>query len=317
MSIEEKYGIVYDKNKRYYICDLQKHNWDLDDTVPYMLSIDGHKIYKNAWNRLIVSMVEYLDSIQPKTKDEFLALKNNWNGQSIFSTKKLCNFTEFKDIYVHTNNNAHRSMLTVQILLDFYNVDLSKCEMLIRRHFSVEPKEVRKEIETRTKNDFFAFYEYIGFSDFRINKLLDNIGQLNDVLKRSSPNFDNFYLFDDLGQYSNYKNVMLDYLEEHFPQTKKGAEKTLEYLSFFYRHRKYFNDFESLTIDGVTYTVAGLSGELIDEAIKINNVADCNELHKKLKKYDIFHFINPEDVYEATRLIWGNKYIYEWPYIKK
>ena len=59
-SIEEKYGIIYLGNKHYYIEDLSKRDYSLENCLPLYLKIEGEEIYESTWINLLPAVAEYL-----------------------------------------------------------------------------------------------------------------------------------------------------------------------------------------------------------------------------------------------------------------
>ena len=315
MNIEERYGIIYENGKRYYICDLKEEHWDIEHTIPYMLSVEGNKIYRSSWKHLIVALLEYLDGRNPKTREELLRLSNDWNGKKVFSQCLLTNYSEFKGIYVNTNNNSIRALLTIQLLLAFYNVDVNKCELWIKRHPAVEPKEVREIIENKTKNDFIEFYRIVGLNEGYIRDLIEDIDVLNKYLKKSSPQFDNFYLFDDVSYYGNYRCKFLEYIYQRYTDKLNRTKRVLSFLTFFYKNRKYLEEIKRE--DYSKKSIIDLLKDLLDFSFNISgkDKVDCNDLYAAIKNNSRFPFAGTQDLYDGIKLLLGKQYKYKYPFI--
>lgn len=92
MTIEEKYNIVYQNNKRYYVFDMETSLPLLDNVVPYFFKYKDIEIYDSNWNRIAIKILEAIDKINPKTDEELLSIKYFWPNTPVFSKTKRTNF---------------------------------------------------------------------------------------------------------------------------------------------------------------------------------------------------------------------------------
>lgn len=84
MTIEEKYKIIYDNNKRYYIFDMLMKILILDNTVPYLFRYNDIEIYESSWNKMTVRILKEIDERNPKSNEELLSIKYYWLNKMFF-----------------------------------------------------------------------------------------------------------------------------------------------------------------------------------------------------------------------------------------
>ncbi|MFA6796738.1 MAG: hypothetical protein WCR63_04140 [Bacilli bacterium] len=61
MILEEKYGIVYVNDKRYYLFDMTEALPILDDAIPFFFSYDGIEVNESSWNKMALGILEAID----------------------------------------------------------------------------------------------------------------------------------------------------------------------------------------------------------------------------------------------------------------
>lgn len=215
MTIEEKYNIVYFNKKRYYKEDLTERKLDYENSIPYLFSYKDIEIYENSWKNMIYEVAFKLNQKNPKTNEELLSLKNDWGKQNVFSTEKLKHYKEFFDVYMNLNHTAIHAMWTLQLLLSFYNVDLSECSFYIKRNGSSEPKEVKDYISRKNKNDFLSFLiNEEKIPNDKAQKVLNNLEKVNKYMPSISNAHNDLFLFDDGNLLYGYNIKLIEYLKK-------------------------------------------------------------------------------------------------------
>ena len=245
MCIEEKYNIIYMNNKRYYVVSLDERPL-MENTVPYSFEYKGIKVYDSAWNRITVKILECIDKLNPKNKEELLKLEYTWSKTSVFSNEKKTNFLPFKDIYVNTNHTAIHAFMNIQLLLSAYGIDLKECSMIIRRHPSAEPSDARNYYREQTISGFKRCMMLSGFSQKKIDIVLNNFNIINiKFLRAVSSGFDDFYLFDDYTYFQSYMNKTIEYVNKKYYGTPYviATVNGLKYLDSYYKNKSFFDKY--------------------------------------------------------------------------
>ena len=71
---------------------------------------------------------------------------------------------------------------------------------------------------------------------------------MNKLLAKTSPNFDNFYLFDDYNYFTNYKSKVIEkanLVYQDKPQNIVLVKKYLDYYDDYLRNKKFFQEYDS------------------------------------------------------------------------
>lgn len=244
--IEEKYNIYYINDKRIYVDDLSK-NLLLENTIPYMFEYKDIRIYDTAWNRITMKILETIDNLNPKGKEELLKLTYKWSNAPVFSDHQYSNFQQFKDIYFNTNHTATHAWMNIQLLLSTYGIPLEECKMHIRRHPQAEPKEAKEYYKGITINGYKKVLRLAGLSQQGIETTLKNLDVISKkFLSEISKGFTDFYLFDDYAYFVNYKQKVTEYIYNKFYGTPyvQAAERGLGFLDIYYRNKHVFDNFE-------------------------------------------------------------------------
>lgn len=246
-NIFEKYHIVHIKGCRYYTINLMEQEYNFENTIPYCCIIKSVEILSSSWKGMIVKLCEYLDSINPKERQELLKVENTWGKQKVFSECKKTNFTAFKGIYINTNHTSVHAMWTIQIILNLYLDTLNDCKFIIKRSPSAEPLEIREYAKRKTIDGFKKYLE------IQCNKSLENIeGVIKNLeiinkklLSKITTSYYDIFLFENPTYISNYANKILAYATERCPYTKlqiKTIKKSLllliEYIKIQYQENK-------------------------------------------------------------------------------
>ena len=70
-------------------------------------------------------------------------------------------------------------MINIKKLLKEYNIPLSECNFLLRKHYSVEPEEVKEYAKTNMINSFSKMSQIKVISNEGIGIIISNIGFIN------------------------------------------------------------------------------------------------------------------------------------------
>ena len=206
MDIMSKYKIHVINGRRYYEYNVDEKLPLLDNTIPYYFQYQDIEIYDNRWAHLALKIIQELDRRNQKTEEYLLGLRYNWSKTEVFSKTKRTNYTPFKNLFLNTNHTSTHALMSIQCLLRAYDVNPAECFLLINRHPIAEPKEVREYVINKERNGFAKSLSARRYCSAKINKVLTNFESINSMLAKTTPSFDNFYLFDNYYYFTSYKN---------------------------------------------------------------------------------------------------------------
>ena len=171
--------IVFEGKKRYYVEDLAKRDFTLENTTPHLLKIDDYDFVENAWVEMVRNLTAYLILKYPNKKSKISNFKTEWSKSNIFSTTPRTNFKQLdENLYVNCNHTALHSCWLIQDLLDFFEVDKSKIYFLIHRTPYAEPDDARKYFISKFKEEFAL---YLSMSQ---NKSKENIDKITSNIEK-------------------------------------------------------------------------------------------------------------------------------------
>ena len=242
----KKYNIKIIDNKRCYEIDLLNKTPQVKHSVPYLFIYNDEEIKDNNWKKLELNLVRRFDSENPKSKAELLNYSYYWSKQKPFSLTKKANHEHLKDdIYINLNHESDHALMNIQFLFEIYNKSLKDCSLFIRKHFVVEPDEVKNAVTAINKT---KFKEYLGKRN-KSEKYIENMFKIIDLINKESKGlniaYDNFYIFDDYNYFLMYRNKVITYLKEkYFPNDSllKAYLKAFDDLTGFYRQNKNIYD---------------------------------------------------------------------------
>ena len=235
-------NVVFEGNKRYYIEDLTKRDYILENTTPYQIRIEGVCIEEKSWGSLICKILELLLSKKTDKLSDIYNFRCQWSKATMITKEQKTNHKKIKQgLYVNCNHTAFHACWFIQDLLDYFYIDKPSVYFLIHSPSGAEPKEVKEYIEKRTKNKFQNYLEskYNKNREYSI-KVINNIDKyLNKILKSLSKSYVNFFLFDD-------KNILYNYIQKvksiidnskYESKSKIILNKYLNYILSFYRDK--------------------------------------------------------------------------------
>lgn len=238
MSIEDKYGITYFGNKRRYIENLFERDYNLEGSFPAYFRLNKDEFYDNSWGAMLVQIINYLIDESNISIEKLLSFNVAWSKTTIFDTKtsKVLMVKLKNDIYFNVNHTSLHSCWLLQDLLGFFEIDLKKCELIIRRAPVSEPEEVRIYFKNMLKK---------GFRNYLINDLnkneeiaesiIKNVDILDKHFSKFSSSFISLYLFDDFAVYKGYEDKFLNSYLAKFDFTEEVLEKFKKILSYHSR----------------------------------------------------------------------------------
>lgn len=325
MSIEEKYKIIYDNNKRYYIFDMQTKIPILDNTVPYLFKYKDIEIYESSWNKMTLRILKEIDERNPKSNEELLSIKYYWSKQDVFSTIKKTNHTPFRDLFLNTNHSSTHAMMSIQCLLREYNIDLSECYFLIRRHPVSEPQEARQYFRSRTITDFCRVLKLKGFAPDRINTIIKNFDFINKFLNKVSTGFIDFFLFDDYYYFTNYKVKTMEEVEKRFVITDKTyivIKRCLGYLDDYYKNKDFYLWLENNKVEQDFLVILEKELNFLFNNLKTTIVVS-NKLYGRLSMLYRENLLllgemnNSSGLFKICSTLLNKKFFFNEPYISK
>ncbi len=233
--------IVFEGKKRYYVEDLTKRDFTLENTTPHLLKIDDYDFVENAWVEMTRNLTAYLILKYPNKKSEIFNFKTEWSKSNIFSTTPRTNFKQLDEkLYVNCNHTALHSCWLIQDLLDFFGVDKSKIYFLIHRTPYAEPDDTRKYFISKFKEEFALYLSMSqNKSKENIDKITSNIEKYMDPIQaKLSKSYDSLMLFEDNLSFMNYAIKFMKYIDSDSRMNDKAKmtmRRYIGYLKDFYK----------------------------------------------------------------------------------
>lgn len=244
-DIYKKYNMKFEGKRRYYVEDLSKRDYILENTTPFRIRINDFFIEDSSWGGLILGIVSHLYEMNPIDVEDLINYRTDWSKAAMFSKENRTNFRRIKDdLYVNCNHTALHSCWFIQDLLSLFGIDISNVELIIHRPPSSEPEEIKLAIETKVKKDFKNYlrlqYDKDDETSYRI---ISNISdKMNPKLSEISKSYPNFFLFDDYTTYYNYAAKFLERISQslNIPEKNKRIyQRYISYLTSFYKELGY------------------------------------------------------------------------------
>ena len=241
MTLEEKYKIHFIDGRRYYECDMTNMLPDVEYSVPFYFRWKDLVIKKGSWSNFTLTLVTELDKRFPHDKQWYLSLSYSWSKTRPFSETPKVNHYQFKDIYLNINHTASHSLMSIQVILQAFGIDLKDCFLLISRHSVREPKEVKEYIKQENIKQFTKMLLVLFQQKPKnIDTIIKNVDFLSGELVKRNVAFDDFLLFDDLYYFLNYKDAIYKDLSKRMPLKIKTITKTFNFLTSFYKSKLYY-----------------------------------------------------------------------------
>lgn len=325
MDIYEKYKMHVINGRRYYEYNVDEKLPLLDYTIPYYFKYNDIEIYDNRWMFLALKLVQELDKRNPKTDDYLLGIRYSWSKTDVFSKTKKTNYLLFRDLYLNTNHTSTHALMSIQCLLRAYGVNPSECFLLINRHPVAEPTEVREYIIDQERRGFSKALLARRFSFARISKILSNFEVINKILAKTTPSFDNFYLFDDYYYFTNYKCKVIERAETVYqdkPQNIELIKKYLDYYDDYLRNKKFFQKYDSKAVSMEFEEQIKKEIEYLFSSLK-STIITSSKIYSRLKllypeQMSQIKFLGtPKDLFEFLKLNFNSTYYFQEPYISK
>lgn len=233
--------IVFEGKKRYYVEDLTKRDFTLENATPHLLKINDYDISENAWVEMLRNLTAYLLLQFPEKKNAVVDFKTEWSKSNIFSTTPRTNFKQLDtNLYVNCNHTALHSCWLIQDLLDFFGIDKSKVYFLIHRTPYAEPEDARKYFISKFKKEF-ALYLSVSQNKSKdnIDKIISNIEKYMDPIQaKLSRSYDSLMLFEDILSFTNYAIKFVEHIDSDprmNEKTKMTMRRYIGYLKEFYK----------------------------------------------------------------------------------
>lgn len=233
--------IVFEGKKRYYVEDLAKRDFTLENTTPHLLKIDDYDFVENAWVEMVRNLTAYLILKYPNKKSKISNFKTEWSKSNIFSTTPRTNFKQLdENLYVNCNHTALHSCWLIQDLLDLFEVDKSKIYFLIHRTPYAEPDDARKYFISKFKEEFALYLSMSqNKSKENIDKITSNIEKYMDPIQaKLSKSYDSLMLFEDNLSFTNYAIKFMKYIDfdsRMNDKAKMTMRRYIGYLKEFYK----------------------------------------------------------------------------------
>ena len=233
--------IVFEGKKRYYIEDLTKRDFTLENATPHLLKINDYDISENAWVEMLRNLTAYLLLQFPENKNAVVDFKTEWSKSNIFSTTPRTNFKQLDtNLFVNCNHTALHSCWLIQDLLDFFEIDKSQVYFLIHRTPYAEPIDARKYFISKFKKEFALYLSMSqNKSEDSIDKIISNIEKyMNPIQAKLSKSYDSLMLFEDSLSFTNYASKCMKYIDSDSRMNEKAKmtmRRYIGYLREFYK----------------------------------------------------------------------------------
>lgn len=225
-SIEDKYGIIYIGNKHYYIEDLTKRDYTLENCLPLYLNIEGEEFNETTWINLLPALAEYLIEEFGPTQKELCDFSLEWSKAKIFSEDKKINSVLLSNgLYLNCNHTAQHSCWVVQDLVKYFDISLLNCKLIIRRNPKAEKKEVKDYFKNKHKEEFKSYVLFeLGKDEKYYDSCIKALDSSEKLFNKLFPTFESLYYFDDYTYFCNYKVKFLDHLKNKTSIDSKTIE---------------------------------------------------------------------------------------------
>lgn len=233
--------IVFEGKKRYYVEDLTKRDFTLENTTPHLLKIDDYDFVENAWVEMIRNLTAYLILKYPNKKSEISNFKTEWSKSNVFSTTPRTNFKQLdENLYVNCNHTALHSCWLIQDLLDFFGVDKSKLYFLIHRTPYAEPDDARKYFISKFKEEFALYLSMSqNKSKENIDKITFNIEKYMDPIQaKLSRSYNSLMLFEDNLSFTNFAIKFMKYIDSDSRMNDKAKMTMRRYIGYLKEYYK-------------------------------------------------------------------------------
>ena len=258
----KKYNILTDGLQRRYVINAFERKYDLDYVTPIEIGIlvpneweettsdtgivykgSYHKVFENrSWVQILKEFLIYLQSKEPKTKEDLIAYRTDWSKAAIFSASKtIDNMVEIEDgLFFSVNYTATHSTWIIGDLLSLYGIKYGY--IVVHRTPAAEPKEIREVVGTIRREEFKEYLcQRCGKTEERADKIVKNFEVLNKILNKMGTSYNDFFLFDETLALSNYKAKLLKDLYKYVnwdDKQIKVVQAYLDYLTNFYTKLK-------------------------------------------------------------------------------
>lgn len=236
-------NLLYKSFRRYYIEDLAKRDFTLENTTPHMIIIFDEIIEEHSWGNMLVKVVDLLIEKKPKATKDLESFRTGWSKKEIFSSTKKTNCKPLQNgMFLNCNHTAQHSCWLLQDLLGFFDVDIDTVSFIIYRPHSAEPKQVKEYVGNKTKEKFCDYLSNVcEKSDSEIAQVIKDIDEiLNKILSTKlckTPSYIDFFLFDNNACFYNYSKKAKDYLEKKLNlKDRSRFVEILDILSGFYKN---------------------------------------------------------------------------------
>lgn len=233
--------IIFEGKKRYYLENLSKRDFNLENTAPHLLRINDYEIIENVWGEMIRSLCAYLLNIYPQYKTRTINFHTSWSKSEMFSSIPRTNFKQIdENLYINCNHTALHACWLIQDLLDLFEIDKSKIYFLIHRTPSSEPEKCREYFKNKFKNEFSMYLQLtLKKTEDTSSLIINNIEKVMDpILAKLSKSYDSFMLFEDELNFYNYSVKFNEYLENNRNISEKNVtimKRYIDYLRKFYK----------------------------------------------------------------------------------
>lgn len=215
MTLEEKYGIIYVGNKHYYKMDLSTHAFDLENSTPLYLKIEGYELYENAWTNLVYEVVKYIVEEFEYSQEELLKYELEWSKAKLFTINPKANYKRLLNgLYVNCNHTALHSCWVIQDFIKFSGIALFDCMLIVQKKACSEIEEVKKYYKQKHKDEFKSYVLYSLEKDLKYYEQCIKLLDATEVsFKKEYPTFESVYYFEEYVIYNNYKITYVNYLK--------------------------------------------------------------------------------------------------------
>lgn len=250
MTIDEKYGIVYIENERFYTFSLFEKRFDLESTRPLFVRIDGKILEAHTWGSLIVMVLDYAISKKNCTKEMLLNFNVTWSNSSIISDVKSIR-TDFdlkNGLYVNTNHTSVHCCWIIQDFLKYCGYDLSEISIVIKRTGSSEKAEVRDYYISKNISGFNTYINenYPTEKRTRYLKCANFVKAVDEKITRKAlKSVYSIYLIDNVQAMYKCKADLLTYLKNKTAVKKEQLEFITEGLNLYYEYIKQLHKSDS------------------------------------------------------------------------
>lgn len=145
-------------------------------------------------------------------------------------------------LWLNTNYTSTHGVWLIQDLLNYFDISLSQCELIMRIPSMSEPTTIAEHYRIKATNAFIRYLKDENLDDKSIKRVLNGIEYFNKILVKMNCGYNNYYLMDSKTTLSLVKSKMFKYAEKYCIFNERQTELAHKFLDYF---TKFFKEYET------------------------------------------------------------------------